>query len=53
MKKGSRIIFEGKTYTVWKKEGKAIYFYDPDAKYPETTMQATSINKVRKAGNNG
>ena len=48
MRKGSKVIFEGKRYVVWSKEGMHVIIYDPYAKFPETTMISTSVSKCRK-----
>lgn len=48
MKKGTKVIYEGKPYTVWTKEGSSVIIYNPDAKYPELTMIRTGTNKVKK-----
>ena len=47
-KKGSRVIYNGENYTVWRQENYMLRIYKPEAEMPELTFVATHVNNVKK-----
>lgn len=47
-KKGSRVIYNGENYTVWRQENYILRIYKPEAENPELTFVATHVSNVKK-----